>query len=199
MRLINLTVGAAILCAIATLLLLRGHREVVPAISVGSLKYSLWAGTGPSLAVRIGITNIGRYGIVYNQINFSDFSRLRVQSTNGWQLEYNGTFGVFPLNHEVLKPGKDTTATVCLPPRTLRWQVCYTVQTASARERVLDRIPLKWRRIFEPLSKHIPNKPGREYEIWSGIFECPMPSAENIVTAEFESDGLWPSDSSPKK
>ena len=50
MRRIKLIVGAAILCAIAILLLLPGQREPVPAISVGALKYSLWAGTGPSLA-----------------------------------------------------------------------------------------------------------------------------------------------------
>jgi hypothetical protein len=144
-----------------------------PAISIGVLAYEPWAGKGPSLLVRVGITNTGCRTITYNQINFDGDAWVRTESPSGWTTRDNGPFALLPLLPELLRPGSTTIVLIYLPEGTLRWQVGFKVRTASLSERVNRRIPAKWYRRLHPLCERYLSNKEQEQDVQSGVFECP--------------------------
>jgi hypothetical protein len=77
---------------------------------------------------------------------------------------------------------------------TLRWRVGYKAQAVSLRERVTERIPLKWRVRLRPLTERLSNKEA-EHEITSAVFECPHnepPVVDGGIPARFSFESPWP-------
>ena len=142
-------------------------------LSIGVLCYGSW-GQGPSVSVRIGITNVGQTTIEYNRLNFSSNAALYVESENGWTTRDIGPLAGLPLMPTLLSPGASTSVSLVLPENTLRWQVGYKIRTASLRDRVSSRTPAKWRVRLQPLlEKLFSGKEGPEQEVRSRVFECP--------------------------
>ena len=166
-----------------------------PAISIGVLRYEPWAG-GPALKVWVGVTNTGRTPIRYSQFAFDPKGWMQVELRNGWttrDLEpFASAWSRFPIL--VLGPGSNTTAWVALPEGTRRWRVGYKARTVSLRERVTERIPLKWRVRLRPLTERLSNKT-TEQEIRSAVFECPHnepPAVDGGIPAGFPFEAPWP-------
>jgi hypothetical protein len=161
---------------IAALLWIWGVRQAAvtrPEISIGVLRYQPWAGTGPGLLVRVGITNVGHRIIRYNKVNFDMDAKVRVESPSGWTTRDNEPFNGGLLLQDSLRPGSSTTAAICLPKGTLRWQVQYTVEVGSLREVVSSRMPPKLGRYLRPLSDRLLSNKGHLQYVQSGVFECP--------------------------
>jgi hypothetical protein len=185
----------------ALLYLLARRPAAKPPISIGVFSYDSW-GKGPSLTVRIGITNTGRTAIRYNQVNFSGDAVLRTESRKGWTIRDIGPLAMLPLMRALLRPGSNTSAFISLPSNTLRWQVSYHVRAASLRDRVVSRIPAKWHGRLYPLCKRwLSDKEGPEKEIASDVFECP--SVLKISNDEgppiFDSDPFSPVPAAAKR
>jgi hypothetical protein len=164
---------------IAAVLWIRGVRHAPvtrPEISIGVLSYQPWAGTGPSLLVRVGITNVGHRIITYNKVNFDMDAKVRVESASGWTTRDNEPFAVGPLMQDSLRPGSATTAFICLPGGALRWQVQYTVDVGSLREAVSSRMPPQLGKYLRPLCYRFLSNKGHLQYVQSGVFECPQPS-----------------------
>jgi hypothetical protein len=166
-----------------------------PVVSIGVLGYEPWGGKGPSLLVRVGITNTGNRTIRYNQFNFDGGAQVHAELPSGWTTQDNGSFALLPLLPKLLSPGSTATAFICLPEGTVRWQVGYTVRTASLSERVNWRIPPKWYRRLHPLCERYFSNKEQQQEVQSGVFECPhnqAPTVDRGTDVLFGSDAFWP-------
>jgi hypothetical protein len=147
-----------------------------PVITIGVLSYGNW-GNGPSLAVRVGMTNTGRTTLRYSHFNLSGDAMLRTESRKGWttrDIEPRHNLPGPLLKRAVLSPGSNSLATIVLPSDTLRWQVSYEVSAPSLRARVVSRLPNKWRTGLDPICKRLfSDKEGPTQVIVSDVFECP--------------------------
>jgi hypothetical protein len=161
---------------IAALLWVWGVRQAAvtkPEISIGVLSYQPWADTGSALLVRVGITNVGHRIITYNKFNFDMEAKVRVESPSGWTTRDNEPLTGGPLLLGSLRPGSTTTACICLPEGTHRWQVQYTVQVGSLREAVFSRMPPQLGKYLRPLLERFLSNQGHLQYVQSGVFECP--------------------------
>jgi hypothetical protein len=175
MRRSRLTVILAPLAiaVVAVIWFLAERPALKPAISIGVLEYRNW-GKGPSLSVRLGITNTGRITIRYNQLNFDGRAVLRTESHRGWTDRDIGPGAVFPWMTALLPRGSNTFAIIALPADTLRWQIKYPVRAACMRDRVMARIPRKWSGRLRPIcGQFFSDKEGPEQMISSEVFELP--------------------------
>lgn len=178
MRTRSLTGILAVLAIVLVALLwfLARRPAAKPAISIGVLSYKPWARTAPDFSVRLGITNTGRITIRYNQVNFSGHAVLRVESHKGWATRDIGPGAVFGVMSALLSPGSNTTAFILLPSNTRRWQITYQFRAACPRDRIMSKIPAKWRGRFRPLCERLfSGREGPEQEIVSDMFELPYP------------------------
>jgi len=171
-----------------------GRSTKKPSISIGVLSYDLW-GKGPAFSVRLGVTNTSRTTIRYNQLNFSGDALLRTESQRGWTTRDIGPGAVFPLMPALLPPGSNAPAFILLPADTLRWQIRYPVRAASPRDRVMSRLPPKWRGRLRPLCERVFSaKEGPEQQIASDVFELPLVlrARSDETPAHFDSDPFPP-------
>ncbi len=142
-----------------------------PKLAMGTLNYGYW--NGPSVTVRLGITNVGQSSIRYNQINFGE-ALVRTEMAYGWTTGNNAPISLAPGAPALLRPGSNTVALVVLDRDMLRWQIAYTIRRASRRDRVLDAFPVKWRTYARPILGGIfSGKEGPEKRVQSDIFERP--------------------------
>ena len=123
--------------------------------------------------VRVGITNRGFRTIRYTRFNFDGDAWVRTESESGWTKRDLGPGALLPPFEALLESGADTLAFIALPGGTRRWQIGYTVRTASLRETVSSRITSQWARPIRPLILHFLSKKEGWQEVRSAVFECP--------------------------
>jgi hypothetical protein len=173
-----------------------GRPEAKLAVSIGVLSYGAWGQA--DYCVRLGLTNTGPATIRYSQFNINGSGWVLAESPTGWAVRDIGPSAGFPYRPELLRPGSNTFGIISLPSDTLRWQVGYKLSAASVRERVVARIPGKWRNRLYPLCQRLlPGKEGPEQEIQSQVFEGPHKDLET-VSGEFpfllDAGSLLPTD-----
>jgi hypothetical protein len=134
-----------------------------PVLAIGALSYrngSVW----------VGITNVGRTTIMYNELNFDPGGWVLTQSPAG--IATRGT-PAGPLKPRLLMPGSNTVASIWLPPDTLRWTVAYKVRNASLRKRIESTLPGTWGSRLDALcGRFFSDAEGPEEDIQRD-FECP--------------------------
>lgn len=140
-------------------------------LGIGVLQYQYLS--PDAVTVLVGITNTGNLTIRYNRRSFSE-AQVREQFPWGWRRGSNRPISLVPGTPELLKPGVHTDAFVALHPDMVRWQVIYSIRSASLRDRILARLPAKWRGHASPLlGRVLSGKEGRETEVQSDVFEPP--------------------------
>ena len=172
-RSVMIILGAVALLTVALVLRSAVSLPVRPPISIGILSYQPWAGTGPDLMVRVGITNRGFRSIRYTKFNFDGDAWVLTESESGWTKRDIGSTALLPPFDALLESGTDTFAIITLPGGTRRWQIGYTVRTASLRETVSSRISSQWARPIRPLILSLLSKKERWQEVRSAVLECP--------------------------
>ena len=137
-------------------------------LSIGVLQYQYLSPAG--ITVYVGITNTGNSTIRYNRTAFSE-AQVREQFPWGWRRGSNRPISLVPGTPELLKPGAHTEALVALHRDMVRWQVIYSIRSASLRDRILARLPAKWRSYASPiLGRVLSGKEGPDTEVQSNVF-----------------------------
>jgi hypothetical protein len=160
----TISVLSAFVLLIATMVWLLAERpSAKPVVAIGVLSYR-------NGSVCVGITNVGRTTIRYNELNFDPDGWVLTQSPTGM-----ATRGMpaGPLRPRLLMPGSNTVASIWLPPDTLRWTVAYKVRNASLRKRIESKLPGTWGSRLDVLcGRFFSDAEGPEEEIQRD-FECP--------------------------
>lgn len=193
-RIFILVLLAAASLAAALRFLSAARAAARPRVSITPLSYETVGDTEPYLRVRIAITNTGHIALTYNPMNFCDDAWLRTESPRGWTNRDIQPGLAVPALISILRPGTRTTRFIRLPTDTLRWQVGYTIQNASTRQRLFASLSPKWFARLYPCRRFLPDRQGPKQAVQSVVFELPQnePLAMRGWTSPgFSSEPAW--------
>jgi hypothetical protein len=168
---------ASLIIAIALLWAWVKRPPAKPTASLSVISYDTWERN--SYSVRVGITNTSGTTLRFYLVSFGQDAVLRVESSKGWATRDIGRMAKLPFTRTsmgvLLPPGSGTTTIIQLPSDTLRWQLTYPVQAAGKRDRMIAKIPAKWRNSLRPLCKRLfSNRDEPEHNVTSDVFDLPL-------------------------
>jgi hypothetical protein len=148
-RLLVLVAVVAILGGI--LILASGRKQkAVPAARIILISYTnytmnppntnifVFPGRGSWISAKMILTNEGSVSISYGAWGSEPYGWANVETTQG---KTNGYLAPpFTGGTAVLRPGQAITFSVTLPTNTLQWQCGFDVETASVRDRAIQRV-----------------------------------------------------------
>ncbi len=147
-----------------------------PRISMGLLEYDYSKNDfGSSIIAVVGLTNNGLVTVRYDHVDSDEPFVLRAESRTGWVSKAFYSTQKITLSPSLLAPGSNTTLYLYPPDGTLRWQLKYTIHSASIQRRIGSQFTGDWGdRLYSLLGRNgLFTNDGPPQAFWSEVFEMP--------------------------
>lgn len=145
-----------------------------PDISMGLLEYHDGKNDYGLTCAVVGLTNNGSVTVRYDHVDPDEPFVLRTESRAGWASKTFDSFEKMTISPSLLAPGSNANLYVYLPDGTLRWQIKYTIRSASIQSRIGNEITGDWGdRIFRLIKKLQLTNEGPPQVFWSKVYELP--------------------------